>query len=124
MQPHFALSAIFRLGLRGIKNKISLAFPPVSQQQAAGDKADVKRLAVSLESATNAMMKEGSVARELFGDVFVEHFGGTRLHEVKVWNEAVTNWECECQLIFVHSCCDIELTAYGQLIVERYMELV
>jgi len=95
MQPHFALSAIFRLGLRGIKNKISLAFPPVGQQQAAGDKADVKRLAVSLESATNAMMKEGSVARELFGDAFVEHFGGTRLHEVKVWNEAVTNWELE-----------------------------
>lgn len=94
MQPHFALSAIFLLGLRGINKKLALPFPPVSQQQAAGNKAEVKKLAVSLESATTAMMREGSVARELLGDAFVEHLGGTRLHEVSVWNEAVTNWEC------------------------------
>jgi glutamine synthetase len=40
-------------------------------------------------------MREGSVAREVFGDDFVEHFGGTREHEVKMWNQAVTTWECE-----------------------------
>ncbi|KAF8319288.1 glutamine synthetase/guanido kinase [Clavulina sp. PMI_390] len=95
MQPHFALSAIYLLGLRGIAKKLPLSVPPVSVQQAQGAAAEVKKLAVSLESATEAMMREGSVARELFGDVFVEHFGGTRLHEVRVWNEAVTNWELE-----------------------------
>lgn len=95
MQPHFALSAIFLLGLRGITKQLDLPFPPVSQQQAQGDNAEVRKLAVSLESATLAMMREGSVAREVFGDAFVEHFGGTRLHEVNVWNVAVTNWECE-----------------------------
>lgn len=47
----------------------------------------------SLEAATIRMMKPGSVAREVFGDGFVEHFGGTREHEVGVWNSAVTNWE-------------------------------
>ena len=47
----------------------------------------------SLEAATIRMMKPGSVAREVFGDEFVEHFGGTREHEVGVWNSAVTNWE-------------------------------
>ena len=31
----------------------------------------------------------------MFGDIFVEHYGGTREHEVKLWNEAVTNWEGE-----------------------------
>jgi glutamine synthetase len=48
-----------------------------------------------LETATKEMMKPGSIAREIFGDEFVDHFGGTREHEVKVWNAAVTNWEGE-----------------------------
>ena len=39
-------------------------------------------------------MQKGSLAREILGDEFVDHFGGTRLHEVDVWNSAVTNWEC------------------------------
>ena len=43
------------------------------------------------------MMRPESIAREpeMFGDVFVEHYGGTREHEVKLWNEAVTSWEGE-----------------------------
>jgi len=94
MQPHFALSAIFLLGLRGIQKKFALPFPPVSEQQVQGT-ANVKSLATSLEAATEIMMRPGSVARDVFGDDFVEHFGGTRLHEVRVWNEAVTNWELE-----------------------------
>ena len=47
----------------------------------------------SLEAATIRMMRQGSVAREILGDEFVEHFGGTREHEVRLWNSAVTNWE-------------------------------
>lgn len=49
----------------------------------------------SLESATARMMRPNSIAREesVFGEDFVEHFGGTRQHEVRLWNEAVTNWE-------------------------------
>jgi len=91
MQPHFALSAIFLLGLRGIEKKLALPFGPVSGQK----KEDVVRLATSLEAATQRMMRKGSVVREVLGDEFVEHFGGTREHEVRVWNEAVTTWECE-----------------------------
>lgn len=41
------------------------------------------------------MMRPNSIAREVFGDDFVDHFGGTRQHEVRLWNEAVTNWEGE-----------------------------
>ena len=52
-------------------------------------------LPTSLESATVRMMRAESIAREqeVFGDDFVNHYGGTRQHEVKLWNEAVTNWE-------------------------------
>lgn len=55
----------------------------------------VQMLPQSLESATERMMRPDSIAREdsVFGQDFVEHFGGTRRHEVRLWNEAVTNWE-------------------------------
>ena len=52
----------------------------------------------SLETATARMMRQGSVAREVLGDEFVEHFGGTREHEIGLWNSAVTNWEGEPQV--------------------------
>jgi hypothetical protein len=50
-------------------------------------------LPLSLEVATAKMVRPDSIAREIFGDEFVDHFGGTREHEIKLWNEAVTNWE-------------------------------
>lgn len=58
-------------------------------------------LPTSLEAATVRMMRLDSVAREVVGDSFVEHFGGTREHEVKLWNEAVTNWEGEFEFPWV-----------------------
>ncbi|KAF8334260.1 glutamine synthetase/guanido kinase [Cantharellus anzutake] len=98
VQPHYALSAIFLLGLRGINKKLVLPFPPVSQQQAQGDEAQVVKLPTSLKDATEKMMQPGSIAREILGNEFVDHFGGTRLHEVNVWDSAVTNWEREFHL--------------------------
>jgi hypothetical protein len=52
-------------------------------------------LPTSLEAATIGMMAPDSIARQenVLGNDLVEHFGGTREHEVKLWNEAVTAWE-------------------------------
>lgn len=50
-------------------------------------------LPVSLEAATERMMRPESIAREVLGNDFVDHFGGTRRHEVQLWNQAVTSWE-------------------------------
>ncbi|KLO18630.1 glutamine synthetase/guanido kinase [Schizopora paradoxa] len=95
MNPYFALSAIFLLGLRGIEMKLKLG-PPISHFSAEDrTNGKVKMLSTSLESATTRMMAKSSIAREIFGNDFVEHFGGTRQHEVNLWNEAVTNWEVE-----------------------------
>jgi glutamine synthetase len=91
MNPYFAISAIFLLGLRGIEKKLPIPLPPVKDLM--NDKSKVVKLATGLDTATKLFMREGSVAREVFGDEFVEHYGGTREHEVGVWNEAVTNWE-------------------------------
>ena len=56
-------------------------------------KEQIKMLPTSLESATIRMMRPDSIAREVFGNAFVDHYGGTREHEVRLWNQAVTNWE-------------------------------
>ncbi|KAF8197521.1 hypothetical protein BJ912DRAFT_1020835 [Pholiota molesta] len=106
MNPYFTLSAIFSLGLRGINKKLALPGPPISHFKPEDrSNGKIKLLPTSLESATARMMRPDSIAREpeVFGNDFVDHYGGTREHEVKLWNEAVTNWE---------------LT-----IVERYLEL-
>lgn len=98
MNPYFALSAVFALGMRGIEKKLPLPCPPISQMTPE-DKLSgkVQMLPQSLESATARMMRPESIAREecVFGNDFVDHFGGTREHEVRLWNEAVTNWEVE-----------------------------
>jgi glutamine synthetase len=71
----------------------------------------------SLEAATERMLRPNSIAREVFGNEFVDHFGGTREHEIKLWNEAVTNWEGEFDII------DVIHEATNSQSVERYLEL-
>ncbi|KAL4898694.1 hypothetical protein BDV59DRAFT_8281 [Aspergillus ambiguus] len=92
--PHFALATIVALGWRGVEKKLAIPVPPLSKGQEMGDASDQGvRLAKSLKEATARFMRADSVAREVFGDAFVEHFGGTREHEVRLWEEAVTDWE-------------------------------
>ena len=91
--PYLVLAAILALGWRGIERKLEIKVPPLGKGQDVGGAADQGvRLAKSLKEATATMMRKESVAREVFGDEFVEHFGGTREHEVRLWEEAVTDW--------------------------------
>jgi glutamine synthetase len=80
-------------------------------------------LPTSLEAATARMMHPESIAREpeVFGNDFVEHYGGTREHEVRLWNQAVTNWEGE--LFFVVRFPGGKLISLFFFLVERYLEL-
>ena len=91
--PFLVLAAILALGWRGVEKEMEIKVPPLGKGQDVGGVADKGvRLAKSLKEATTTMMREGSVAREVFGDDFVEHFGGTREHEIRLWDEAVTDW--------------------------------
>jgi glutamine synthetase len=38
-------------------------------------------------------MKESSIAKELFGEPFVEHFSQTRFWECRQYAKSVTDWE-------------------------------
>lgn len=92
--PHFVLAAILALGWRGIEKKLEIKIPPLGKGEGVGGAADKgERLAKSLKEATERFMRKESVAREVFGDAFVNHFGGTRQHETRIWDEAVTDWE-------------------------------
>lgn len=90
---HFVLAAILGLGWRGVERKSEIPCAPLAAGEEIGGASDKgERLAKSLKEATARMMAEGSVARQVFGDAFVDHFGGTRENEVRLFDEAVTDW--------------------------------
>ncbi|KAG5976585.1 hypothetical protein E4U55_007284 [Claviceps digitariae] len=92
--PYFVLAAILGCGWRGVEKKLEIPCPPLAMGQETGGSNDRgERLAKSLKEATARFMRKESVAREIFGDDFVEHFGGTRENEVRLFDEAVTDWE-------------------------------
>ncbi|KAH7316846.1 hypothetical protein B0I35DRAFT_451682 [Stachybotrys elegans] len=92
--PHFVMAAILGAGWRGVEKKLAIPCPPLGKGTSQGSAADKgERLAKSLKEATERFMRKDSIAREVFGDQFVDHFGGTREHEVRLFEEAVTDWE-------------------------------
>ena len=93
MNTHYAIAAIYALGLRGIRNKIAVTSKPYGQP--GSTYAELPKLPTSLESATALFKRPDSLAREVFGDFFVDHFEGTREHECEVHRRAVTAWEGE-----------------------------
>jgi len=87
--PYLAMSACLASGLYGIKNRLTL------QQATEGNgyKDETHgRFPKSLEEANHAM-KNSVVAKEIFGDTFVQHFTQTRDWEVRQFAKVVTDWE-------------------------------
>jgi len=91
--PYYVLAAVLALGWRGVDKKLDIPCPPLGKGEGVGGSEDQgARLAKSLKEANERFMRPGSVAREVFGDDFVDHYGGTREHEIRLWDEAVTDW--------------------------------
>ena len=90
---HYVLAAILAIGWRGVEKKLKIPCPPLGKGEDVGGENDMGiRLARNLREATDRFTRVGSIAREVFGNEFVEHFGGTREHEICLWDEAVTDW--------------------------------
>lgn len=94
LNSQYAFAAVFALGLYGIQNKLQLPFAPLDTGRSVKEQ-DLVYLPTSLEAATERFMAKDSLARKVLGDTLVDHFGGTRLHEVQLFNQTVTNWEME-----------------------------
>ena len=88
--PYLAMAASLAAGLYGIKNKLTLIQPKTGGNGYL-DKSNGS-LPASLYDAT-MLMKNSSIAIELFGEGFVDHFTQTRLWECRQYAKAVTDWE-------------------------------
>jgi glutamine synthetase len=89
--PYLAVAAALSSGLYGIQNSLSL-MPPTIGSGYADTKAKI--LPKSLEEAT-LRFEKSKLAREFFGDAFVDHFAATRHWESRQFARAVTDWELE-----------------------------
>jgi glutamine synthetase len=89
--PYLALAAALASGLWGVENKLT---PPSKTEGSGYQDEKAKVLPRTLEEATERFEKS-SVARELFGDAFVEHFATSRRWEWKQFRRAVTDWELQ-----------------------------
>ncbi|MBP6686280.1 MAG: glutamine synthetase [Lacibacter sp.] len=88
--PYLAIAASLASGLYGIKHKL-----PLNIAATKGSGYQEKRNGVlpsSLQEAT-ALMQQSTVANELFGEAFVDHFTKTRLWECRQFAKHVTDWE-------------------------------
>jgi glutamine synthetase len=90
VNPYLAMAACLASGLYGIKNKLKLK-QPATQGNGYLDFSNGK-LPTTLHEATQ-LMKQSKIAKELFGEKFVEHFVQTREWEWKQHLKSVTDWE-------------------------------
>lgn len=88
--PYLAMAACLASGLYGIRNKMKLDIPATKGSGYADKSNGI--LPRNLWEATTAM-QNSPIAKELFGDKFVEHFAGTREWEWRQYSKAVTDWE-------------------------------
>ena len=88
--PYLAMSAALASGLYGIKHKLALTKAPT----VGNGYQDLEngRLSTNLHDAA-MLMKNSPIAKELFGEGFVEHFTQTRLWEHRQFAKSVTDWE-------------------------------
>lgn len=100
LNPYFALAAILEAGLFGIREKLKLP-PPLDASRLHPNTdllMEIQRLGyealpTTLTEAVHRMMRPESVAHRLFPPELIEHFGMTRLHELKTFESTVTEWE-------------------------------
>jgi glutamine synthetase len=89
VNPYLSIAACLGAGLRGIEEGLTLDAEPIV---GSGYDADVDRYPRTLQEATDRFAAS-TVARELFGDAFVDHFATTREWEWRQSLQVVTDWE-------------------------------
>lgn len=88
--PYLAMAASLASGLYGIKNNLKLEAPAVIGN--AYSKSDAMKLPTNLLQATQ-QMAQSTIANEIFGETFVQHFTKTREWEWREFSKTVTDWE-------------------------------
>ncbi|HWB73752.1 MAG TPA: glutamine synthetase, partial [Nannocystaceae bacterium] len=89
--PYLALAAALATGLRGIEEQLELP------EAVTGNAYDAKGphsipLPCTLREST-LVFERSKVARELFGDAFVDHYAATRHWEDRQFRKHVADWD-------------------------------
>ncbi|MEO7743332.1 MAG: glutamine synthetase, partial [Usitatibacter sp.] len=90
MNPYLATAAVLAAGLDGVEKGLKLTTPPITGTNQGAE--NIPRAPRSLLE-TARVYRESKVARDWFGDEFVDHFAATREWEWRQWQDAVTDWE-------------------------------
>jgi glutamine synthetase len=90
MNPYLAMAAVVAAGLHGVEKGLKLTTPPITGTNHGGE--HIPRAPRTLIETTRAF-RESDLARDWFGDTFVDHFAATREWEWRQWLDAVTDWE-------------------------------
>lgn len=88
--PYLSMAASLAAGLYGIKHKLSLPSEPTKGNEYESTASP--KLPKTLKEATDAMRRSG-IAKELFGEIFTDHFIRTREWEWDQFTKRVTDWE-------------------------------
>ncbi len=91
INPYLAISAALASGLWGIEHGIE-PDAPIAGNAYAMNHAVGRALPRSLFEAADRL-KASPAARELFGEVFVDHYAMTRQWEEREFRKAITDWE-------------------------------
>lgn len=92
--PYLALAAALASGLYGIERKLELQTSVTGSAYDEANGASGRRLPATLWDAAQRL-KASNEARDLFGDVFVDHFAATREWEEREFRRHITDWELE-----------------------------
>lgn len=92
INPYLAVAASLASGLYGIINELPLDQEAV--QGSAYEQTSAAPLANNLRDATE-ILSRSDIARELFGNAFIDHFVRTREWEWRQMEESVTCWELQ-----------------------------
>lgn len=90
VNPYLAMAGCLAAGLYGIKNKLQLKQKPTIGNGYLDSTNG--HLSATLDEATKKM-KQSPIATEILGEVFVNHFTGTREWEWRQHLRSVTDWE-------------------------------
>ena len=88
--PYLAIAACIAAGLEGVAQKLELTHPPVTGDNVGAE--EVVRAPRTLVETTR-IFHASKIARDWFGNDFVNHFAATREWEWRKWLDAVTDWE-------------------------------
>ena len=90
MNPYLAAAACIAAGLSGVEKKLKLTAKPIHGTNQGAE--NIPRAPRTLIETTR-IFKDSELARDWFGDEFVDHFAATRDWEWRQWLDAVTDWE-------------------------------